>query len=460
MDRRDHRLGLRRRLVAVVVAMSAATALCGGCEQPTHDNIDHWLRTARGPDKLREALADSTLAADLRAHAAQNLIARNELADVVATFEAMAGPERASVLAVLAPRLWADARISGALTKPTAEQTEAKDALFELRRFAEAAECELIDGYLIDWLTGGYYVGRARAGRVLGPTILRAVGPAASPKMQTAVAAVVDAPARADGSRLAIEGELLVGLAATGSPEAVGYLLELVDRGDRDPELPQRAMRALYTAFVDPGQRFPPAPGQALVPHLGALSARALDRDLSTAMQDDLIALIAAAGPPGCITALVPLVGARRQPEMVRWVSANAALRCGRAQALVPVAEALPPQAEYDAGKLAGVIWEPMEALAEPEVVAAQARLLLGSESWVARVIGVELLGRVAAPGSAAEDAQRVRALGRDRTVLRGWWGDQRDLPRAQRRPLPRLGDRARDVADRLDRLAKSRRKT
>lgn len=442
------------------LALLACAALLVACERPTHENIDHWLRTQKGPEKLAALLGNAEIDADLRAHAGQNLIRLDQIDTVLAKLEPMPAAERQSVLAALTTRLWQDARISGALTKPNADQVVAKDALFELRRLAGDEHRQRIDAYLLEWLTGGYYAGRAGTGRVSGAVILRALGPAAGPRIVALARSVVDAPPDASGTRLQVEPALLLALAVTGSDEAAGYLLELVDRADRDPELPRRALAALHTAYLDSGDRFPLAPGSALVPHLGRLAELARRDDLPVAMRDDAIALMGAAGPPACITALVPLVAERHRNDMVRWVAANAALRCGRAQAIVPVAEALPPAGAYEASKLAGVLWEPMAAQGDRAEVAAQARVLLRSGSWVARVVGVELMGRLALPGSAATDAALVRALAADRTVLRGWWGEQREVPPRDRKKPPRLGERARAVADQLDALAKSGQKT
>ena len=446
------------------MALLLGSVLLVACERPTHENIDHWIRTERGPDKLAATLKDPELDPDLRAHAAQNLIRLDQTDTVLAILADVPAGPRQTVLAALIPRLWRDARISGALTRPTADQVAAKDALFELRPLAEGEPAQRLDAYLLEWLTDGYYAGRAGAGRAAGAAILRALGPAAGPRMVAATRAVVDAPPDASGTRLQVEPELLLGLAATGSPEAVGYLLELVGRADRDPELPRRALGALHAAYVDNGGRLPlvtsGAGGSALVPHLGRLADLARDDDQPVDMRDQAIALIGAAGPPACIETLVPLIAGRHQNEMVRWVSANAALRCGKAQAIVPVAEALPPAGSYEASKLQGVLWEPMAALDDRELVAAQARILLASESWVARIIGVELLGHLALPATAAADAERVRALAGDRTVLRGWWGEQREVPARDRKKPPRLGERATQVADRLASLAKIGRKS
>jgi hypothetical protein len=442
------------------LALLAWAALLVACERPTHENIDHWLRTQKGPDKLAAALGSAEIDADLRAHAGQNLIRLDQIDTVLAKLESISAAERQTVLAALTTRLWQDARISGALTKPTADQVVAKDALFELRRLADAERRARIDEYLIEWLTGGYYTGRAATGRVSGAAILRELGPAAGPRVLAMAMAVVEAPPDGAGTRLQVEPELLLALAATGSAEAVGYLLDLVGRADRDPELPRRALAALHGAYVDSGDRFAPAPGSALEPHLVRLAELARRDDLPVTMRDDAIALIAAAGPPACIQALVPLVAERHRNEMVRWVAANATLRCGQAQAIVAVSEALPPAGAYEASKLAGVLWEPMAALADRAEVAAQARILLQSQSWVARIIGVELIGRLALPGSAATDAALVRALAGDRTILRGWWGEQRELPARDRKKPPRLGERAQAVAEVLAALAKSGQKS
>lgn len=442
------------------LVLLAAAALLVACERPTHENIDHWLRTQKGPEKLAAALGNSEIDADLRAHAGQNLIRLDQIDTVLAKLEPMPAAERQSVLAALTTRLWEDARISGALTKPNADQVVAKDALFALRPLAGDEHRQRIDEYLLEWLTGGYYAGRAGTGRVPGAAILRALGPAAGPRIVAVARAVVDAPPDASGARLQVEPDLLLALAVTGSAEAVGYLLDLTARADRDPELPRRALAALHTAYIDSGDRFPLAPGDALAPHLGRLADLARRDDLPVTMRDDAIALMGAAGPPACIAALVPLVAERHRNDMVRWVAANAALRCGRAQAIVPVAEALPPAGAYEASKLAGVLWEPMAAQGDRAEVAAQARVLLQSGSWVARIIGVELIGRLALPDSAQADAALVRALATDRTVLRGWWGEQREVPPRDRKKPPRLGERAHAVAEALDALAKSGQKT
>ncbi|HWM88853.1 MAG TPA: hypothetical protein VNO33_23540, partial [Kofleriaceae bacterium] len=44
------------------------------CDNANHDNVEKWLATENGVEKLSKALRDSDNDADVRAHAAQNLI--------------------------------------------------------------------------------------------------------------------------------------------------------------------------------------------------------------------------------------------------------------------------------------------------------------------------------------------------------------------------------------------------
>lgn len=45
-----------------------------GCEKPTHENIEKWAATKKGPGKLKSAFLDEALDPDLSAHAAAVLI--------------------------------------------------------------------------------------------------------------------------------------------------------------------------------------------------------------------------------------------------------------------------------------------------------------------------------------------------------------------------------------------------
>lgn len=461
--RPPHSHGTRPGITSVIMT---ATVLCalglGGCEKTSHENIDRWMDTEKGPGKLEDALRSSDLEPDLRAHAAQNLVRLETGGEkrgedvMIEALAAMPPEERDQVLDKLVPRLWENARIEGEMTVPSSIQVGAKDALFALRRLARGQTLEAIDRYLVEWLTGGYYEARARTGNVRGETIVRAVGPMAAPSLIRSAKSLLIAPTGKEGSQYQLEEPLLIGLAVSSSPEAVGFLLDLVRLEHNDKDLPGRAMDALFLGYVDSRERFELADPRALEPHLGRLVDLARDPALANRIVNDAIRLIGRAGAPACIKPLVDLIASPHREKNLLWVSANAALRCGKAQALVPVADALPQGREYAAEELEGAILEPMLVLDDKAAVAEQARTLLTSGSWIARAIGVELLGRLAIRESARADAEAVRKLTGDRTPLKGWWGDQKGISPKQQKAVPRLGERAQEVAKTLDQVSKN----
>src|SRR5437016_552956 len=93
------------------VLLAASIVLAIGCERTDHDNIDKWTRTQKGPAKLKKAVADESIDADLSAHAAANLVKMGQDPDVYTALDAMPQQRRAEVVAKLAPRLWEIARV-------------------------------------------------------------------------------------------------------------------------------------------------------------------------------------------------------------------------------------------------------------------------------------------------------------------------------------------------------------
>lgn len=423
------------------------------CERVTHENVDRWRQTEKGPDKLEAALASDEHPADLRAHAAQNLVQIERFDAVEESLEAMPEDQRAAVLAELAPRLWEDARVDGDMTVPSTRQTNAKDALYFTRRFADDVTRAKIDSYLIDWFAGGYYEGRATAGRVTGNMAMRAVGPAAGPRLLEGARSILAKPPDEKGMRPQLGDRLLEALAFSGHPEALALLFDVMENPRGDVSLPERAMGALHRAYVEPvGTE--PANGKALVPVLPEILAVVRDEDASGTMVNDAVDLVAAVGMPECLPPFVDMVSYPHTAEAFRWMGVQRGIRCGQAGGIVPVVEALPATTSYQRGLLDKYLWDEVLKIPARDRVAEAARTLLQSDSWVARVSGVELLGALARPATAAEDAERIRELAGDGRVLRGWWGEQKGVPPGERRQDPTLGQVAREVAQRLEDVA------
>lgn len=423
--------------IAAVACLLGTAAL--GCEKLDHENIDRWSHTKKGPEKLLKAVSSDTADPDLSAHAAANLIKRDDDREVYAAFEAMPAGRRAAVIARLAPRMWDVARIESDRELPGKPQVAAKDALVRLRTWADDATRRQIDGYLIDWYCVASYEDRARAGARSGAAVMRLVGPPAARKLIAVVNGVIAAPGQ-DRVKNRIGDELLLGLAATGHPDAVKYVLDIarMDRGD--PTLSTRALSALYKAYVEP-DGFDVADREALAPNLPALVEIAKDDSMTGQAANDAVALIRAVGPPRCLPPLLGMIGAPHRNPRFKFVVANNALRCGGTRAIVDVVRALPDAGVYAQDQVDGAISGEIARMSPRDQAQAAARELLGESSTVARWVGVEALGAM----KAAEDAPRIAALASRRERLVGYWGE-----RGEGKPDPTLGQRAREISTML----------
>jgi hypothetical protein len=431
---------------ALSLALAGPVLAQAGCEKADHENIDRWTKTQKGPDKLKKTLNDPALDADLSAHAGENMLKMGQDAEVRRALETMSPDRRALVTGKLAPRLWTIARVEGDMTVPTPAQIAAKDMLFELRKHADAATRGQIDGYLSDWYTSGYYEGRATLGKYQGAAVIRTLGASAGEKLMSAANAVLAAPKK-DGKPVKVGDELLLGLAVSGHPEAVKYVLDVFRMQTGDKTLPERAMSALYRAFAEPGGMFDVADPAPLVPNLDRIVEVAKDDTQSAQVVNDAVGLIRATGMPHCLPPLLAMVTHQHRDERYRWVGVNNALKCGRVEAIAPVVAALPLDGSYDREVVAGATWTEIAKMSPRENALAEARTLLASPSWVARWIGVEAL----AAARSKEDLARIKGLVGDKTRLNGYWGDQSDLAKKEQKPEPTLGQRASELARELE---------
>jgi hypothetical protein len=412
--------------MAVRALLIAILAVSVGCERADHPTIEKWQTTAKGATKLARALADESLDPDLSAHAAVTLIRRGEDRAAFAALEAMAPGRRADVVAKMAPRLWDVARVEHEADRPGSMQVVAKDGLVRIRGWAGDAARAQIDGYLIDWFCVQSYPARAVTGLQLGAPVMRMVGPAAAPRLAKVVNAVIAEPGQAQ-VRNRIDRELMLGLAATGSAEAVAYLLDLarMDRGDDTQAA--RAIGALYTAYVDPNGAF-----------AAAIAAIAADDRQPAEVANDAVALLRAIGPPSCLPALIGMIGAPHRNPDFKLVAANNALKCGGVQAIRQVVVALPDAGVYVRDKLTRRVSGEIARMTPREAVVAAARALLAERSVVARWVAIEALAEL----KSVEDAPRIAALATSRDRLMGYWGED-----AVGKTDPTLGQRAKELS-------------
>jgi hypothetical protein len=265
---------------------------------------------------------------------------------------------------------------------------------------------------------------------------MRLVGPAAAPRLLSVGNGVIAAPGQAR-TKNKVGDELLLGLAATASPDAVKWVLDVsrMDRGD--PTLPSRALAALYKAYVDPDQLFPVAGPEPLVPSLATLVEIAKDDTQDVRASNDAVALIRAVGAPACLAPRLGMIGAPHRNAEFKVVAANNALKCGGAAAILDTIRALPDAGTYTEDQVTGIAHSIAQADPHDRAHTA-AQALLGERSTIARWLGIEALAAM----KSAEDAPAIAGLASHRERLVGYWGEQ-----GQGKAEPTLGERAKQVS-------------
>ena len=416
------------RLVPIALALAVL-----GCEKPSHENIEKWANTKKGPSKLNNALLDEHLDPDLSAHAAAVMIKTGRDQQVKTELDHMATARRAQIVAKLAPRLWELARVDGDMLRPAPQQTQAKDSLVLIRKYADDATKTQIDGFLIDWYAVGSYEARATAGGVLGATVLRMIGPPAAKKMMSVASAIIAAPGQQTVKKR-IGDQLLLGIAVTGDPEAVRYVIDMAHMKERgDETLAGRALVALYHAYVDPEAMFDVREPAPLVPNLPALVKIAQDDTMPPEAGNAALALIQAVGPPQCLAPLLEMIPHPHADPNWRYVGPADALKCGGVKAIKDVVRAM-PDLPYDQQSLGGSVVHAITKLAPRDQVLVELRDLLGDKSKIARWVAIEALAAM----KSVEDAPKIASVkgGGDRLV--GFSGGGKD---------PSLGERAKQLA-------------
>ncbi|CAN5237482.1 hypothetical protein BH11MYX1_BH11MYX1_42470 [soil metagenome] len=425
-----------------------AVMVLGACDKPSHENIDKWLNTEKGQGKLEDAFKNEGLDPDLSAHAAANLVKKGLDPQVRSGLDQMSPGRRTEVVTKLSPRLWELARIEGDMQLANPIQVRAKDALVLVRKYADDKTKPVIDGYLTDWYCVPSYEGRATAGSTPGVNVVRMIGPVAGKKLVHVVDATVSLN-RTSEKKTRIGDEILLALAASNDPDAVKDLLELARTKSDDKTLAPRAMSALFKAYVDSQGLFDIVPATSLVPNIEAITAIAKDENSSADAADDAVRLLRVIGPPACMAPLVSMVGYPHTNPKFKYVAADSALKCGGLLAVKDVIKALPDGAYEQAELLGGVVVD-ITVMTPRGQVLSTFRDLLKEPGRMAKWVAIEGLAAM----KSTEDIARLNAVNSSEKLL-GYWGDQSEVPAKDRKPEPTLGQRAKELADRLGQPSK-----
>jgi hypothetical protein len=405
-----------------VLASLAALGL--GCEV-TSEKIGVWKQSENGAPKLRAAVRDRKQSIPIRVEAAEALCDNGLFAPLADDFKAVAAAseqDAKQIMADLVKRLLD--KMKGSNPKATSKvQLQAKDSLFSLRELADEATRKNVDEELLRWVLLDFRersTGEHSADKVIavigvrsGPLLAERLGadPALVVPLATHLRAVGDAAAREAGAERLIElarrqtspeelPKTLEALGKVGSVKAVSYLAQIANKGDLNQR--RLALRAL-----------------ALFPHVSVVALAkgvAADSTLKgeeAELRDDAFALLEKIDDPSSLDALVSL--ATSKEEKVRYQAVEATVGGFKEKGLTKLLEALPSSYTYKKQDVKDFIEDDIVKLGKGAVPVM--RKALGSQSWVARVVAIHVLGRL----GTKEDVAALEKLTSDQTKLRGW---------------------------------------
>jgi HEAT repeat protein len=397
--------------------------LLSGCEV-TPDKIARWKETERGPRKLREALADDGLAPALRGQALAALVELGMTQEALADLEKSPDASRQAVVHEAVAPLAALLGKLGAPDPTTRPQRESKDALFALRKDANAADHAQIDELLVVWTTADL-VGRMSQGGNSSEKILIAIGPRAAPRLmallaanspQTVTAAGILGKIADDATRARAADQLVAAVRKTpsaaqsepllqalgllGGSHASAFLVDAAEHGTEKAR--EKALLALAQGRLDHHDQ------AALAGALRICADKKADGNVREAAFQ-LTEKIGADAVPGLIKLMA------EPEELVRWRAVEAALAAGKEKAVAPVLEALATGKPYKKEDLDSYVVHDLGLIGAGAVVPLKDELK--SKSWVAKVVAVRGLAAV----GTAKDAPALEPLVADATPVPGW---------------------------------------
>lgn len=406
---------------ALALALQLALVAVPACNKPSSDNIQLWKTTEKGPEKLREALADHGVPPRLRAEAAVALVDIGRAEEVDTTFQSLSPEDRAEIAKQLEPLY------EVGMKNPSPEKAlESRDALYSLRQFVSPDDQKHIDAALLPAIEADLKTGHLRNGRHSIDKMLTAIGPDSGAMLARVLAEpdasyiqaadllgkVGDAEAREKGGQALVarakagkgakgkepETSMFKALGAVGGSTAVKYLEEKVLAPNKDEAA--LAVRALQ-------ERRDPA----VLPFALKIAS---DPKADKIVRDEMFGVIESIGGLEAQRGLLAIISSDKE-EIVRYRAFESALTAGKAEAIQPALEAFPASATYkkvDVDDLLVKLIEKMGQPARPALVKT-----LGSTSPLARMtalMALEQLGR-------APDAPAVEKLAGDSTTVKGF---------------------------------------
>jgi HEAT repeat protein len=402
-------------------ALGVLAALGAGCNKPSSDNIQLWKTTQKGPERLRDAVADHGVEPRLRAEAAAALVDIGQAEAVDEILPTLPMDDRTEIAKSLGPLC------EVAMKDPSPDKALAfRDALYSLRQYVPPDEQKRIDAALLPAIEAELRAGKLRQGRHSLDKMLTAVGPDAGamlarvlaepqapvPQAAELLGKVGDEGARDKGAaalaaRLPAgkgaaakdsQAALLKALGSVGGPTAVKVLEEKALSGNKDDAA--NAVRAL-------GERRDPA----VLPFALKVAG---DPKADKLIRDEMFGVVEVIGGLEAQKGLLAIISSDKE-EIVRYRAFESALSVGKVDGIIPALEAFPvsvPYKKVDVDDLLVKLIEKLGQPARPALIKA-----LESRTPLARMTAVMTLEQV----GRAPDAPALEKLSGDSTAVKGF---------------------------------------
>ncbi len=391
-----------------------------GCEV-TSERINSWKQSENGTPKLRHVVRDTALKMQLRVEAAEALCDIGLFIPLAEDLKATSEGDRKQIYSGLKERLLQ--RMKGSNPQATSRvQLQAKDALASLREFADQNELKEIDQELVTWLLGDW--DNRNEGEYSTDRIITAIGAPAAPVLvehllnSPAILVVLATHLREIGHQPSQDAAAvkLVGLAqiqkpvqlATfhalgkiGSIKAVAYLNKIAQKG----ELQHRvwALRSM-----------------ALFPHPSILETAkkiASDKSLKgdqAILRDEAFTILEKTKDPKGLDVLASFLESKE--ELFRYQAMESIIVGFGVPGLQKLLHSLPSRYIYKKRDVKDFIEDQISTKLGKKAIPTL-KEALSSESWIARIIAIKMLGTL----GSAKDLAALEKLGTDTTRLRGW---------------------------------------
>jgi hypothetical protein len=457
---------------ARVLILCSLIALSAGCKVGAED-IDYWKGTVKGPGKITAVMLAEKYPMELRTQAALALVQMNRTdrdgtAELQQALARLDDTTRTQVVAGMVPGLEAqmnlvDPKIEGGAPSPS--QIRAKDAAFLLIPYASPEIKAKLTQDVVGWYAQDFN-GRSLSGAFSAEQVVRALGsPAAKVlvvglkarlpqqalvKMAQLIGQVADPATKREAAErlVAIEQEM-------ESTEFVGWISQTIQDQQKgkaldpaklkaaaelnrdnfinegaipamkwladEPPVKQRLLALASTpSKADPETRRVRAlmalEGKVNKGDLQQVLALALDNNNPKTVRDYAFDRVGDIKSPEALPSLWPLVGGS-EDQKLRWRAGEMVLAIGGPGVVDEFFSRLPSGGDYPPEELEGYATRMGQMSPLP---IEQARRLLGSSNWYARVAAVHFFERK----GGQDDVKRLDAAKADKASVKGpRWG-------------------------------------